>query len=335
MNTDDYLLLRRAHGGHGSAGGGGPVERASRAELLRVRGNFCNLWDSAGRIVYTPALPGAPHDVFDEWMRLQREAGSTHVFFGPPIGGAAYPGVGWDNPDFWSDLPALRRFIEKVMATPAADGKGFRPVLFVGGDTFGESHFSQWPDLARALDGLHEHLIVLVAWEPVVGGWSSAQVSRGMTRLHELMPTAVMAGHGSPTRWVSSSNPVEKDDPWQGGEAEFFRSHGGEHLALWFYQTPHGRELYEPCQCPRAAEQFGHEDRCWLNRAEDGIARLGAGYHGWRPMGVCLFETVAFEAFRGQATHADARRIASAGQAVADKWGVQLGFGNGLPLEAQ
>lgn len=48
------------------------VPRASRSELLDVRGNYANLRDSADRIVYTPALPGAPPAVFAEWMRLLR-----------------------------------------------------------------------------------------------------------------------------------------------------------------------------------------------------------------------------------------------------------------------
>ena len=296
--------------------------------MLNVRGNFCNLRDAAGRVIYTPALPGVSPSVYDEWMQVQREAGSTHVFFGPPLPGDGYAGT---LPDYWRDLPALRAFIERVLSTPAADGFGFTPVLFVGGDTFGQSHFDEWPTLAAALEGLHEHLIVLPAWEPVVGGWSSAQLSRALKALAHLFPTAVIGWHGSPTRWSGSSNPVEKDDPWQGAEAGFYTAHGGEAIWIVFYQTPHGRELYAPCVCPKAAEKFGHDDACWLNRLEDGVARIGAGYHGWRVLHVCLYETVAYEAFRGQATSADARRIAAAGKTVADKWGVSMGYGNGLP----
>jgi hypothetical protein len=271
--------------------------------------------------------------VFDEWMRIQRDNGSTHVPFGPPIGGLAYPGVEWANPDFWSDLPRLRAFIERVLDTPSADGRGFRPILFVGGDTFAESRFDRWHELAAALEGLHQHLIVLVAWEPVIGGWRTAEVSNAMRRLHDLFPRAKMAGHGSPTRWVSSSNPIEPDDPWQGEESAFFKKHGGEFLDTWFYQTPHGRDIYTACTCPSPGgpQDFAHREDCWLNRFEDGVARLGAGYHGWRVMKIILYETVAYEAFRGQATPEQARDVATAARRVADRWGVQLGYGNGLP----
>lgn len=303
-----------------------PTQRPTREQVLAVRGNFCNLWDSAGRIVYTPALPGAPDDVFDEWMRLQREAGSTHVFFGPPSGGPAYPGTHWENPNYWDDLPAYRRFVEKVL------DRGFVPVIFVGGDTLDVSRMDRWIDLADALDGLHEYLIVLPAWEPVVGGWSSAELADALGMLHALFPTSVLGWHGSPTRWVGSSNPLESDDPWQGGESEFYKRHGGEFIDIAFYQTQHGRELYAPCTCPDSPRgEFTHREDCWLNRWEDGVARLGAGHNGWRVLPIVLYETVAYEAFRGQATHDDARRIAAMGKRVSDKWGVSIGFGNGLP----
>jgi hypothetical protein len=308
--------------------------RVSGPALLRVRGNFCNLRDSRGAIVYTPAMTGAPESILAEWLHLQADAGSTHLPFGPPLPGKAYPGVAWENPDFYADPLRLRAFVERLLDTPAADGQGFRPMLFLGGDTFAESRFNRWAEIAAILDGLHQYLILLVAWEPVVGGWTSAEVSRGTERLRQLFPSATLAGHGSPTRWVSSSNPVEADDPWQGGEAEFFKSHGGQYLDGWFYQTPHGRDLYRPCTCPDSPKgQFTHVEECWLNRFEDGVARLGDGYHGWRKLQVVLYETVAYEAFRGQATPEQARSIATMGQKVARKWGVDLAYGNGLPWE--
>lgn len=299
-------------------------ERVSGDALLDVRGNFCNLFDPEGRIVYTPALPGAPDAVFDEWMRIQREAGSTHVFFGPPSGGPAYPGVAWGNPDFWGDLPAFRAFVEKVLSTPAADGKGFRPVIFVGGDTFAESHFDQWGALADALDGLRQYLTVSVAWEPVVGGWRSSEVSRALIRLHELFPESKIAMHFSPGRWVASSNPVEPDDPWQGDEAGFYKSHGGEFIDEAFYQAPHGVPHWVDCD-------EDHDDSCWLNRLQDGVARVGAGFHGWRVMHVTVYEVVAYEAFRHQVTSEQARQAATHAKRICDKWNVPCGFGNGLP----
>jgi hypothetical protein len=321
------------------------IAPADRARLLDVRGNFSNLRDSAGRVVYTPALPGAPPPVYEEWMRLLREAGSTHVFFGPPSGGEAYPGVDWENPDFWEDLPAFRRFIEKVIATPAADGRGFRPVLFVGDDTFAHSRFDRWDDLARALEGLRSHLIVLPAWEPVSGGWTSAQVSRALEALHAHFPESVIAFHGSPERVSGASHPTEADDPWRGVDADFYRAHGGQHISLAFYQAPHGREIYQgDCDEGPLHGATPAQARCWLHRFQAFVARAGAGEDGWRRLeGVVLFETVAYETFHpapwlpgdGRQTLEVARRIATRAKRVCDTWQVRCGFGNGLPEDAR
>jgi hypothetical protein len=275
---------------------------------------------------------------FDEWMRIQRDAGSTHAIVNLPAGegeGPSYGGI-WQEPDFAVDGFAVYvEFLQTLLATPSASGKGFTPIVVLdhgGADPLPRIR-ALWPGFARALRqaGILDRIIGILAFEPVIGDWTSREVSEGLTLAHALFPEMILGYHGSPTRWAGSSNPVEADDPWQGAEAGFFERHGGEHIDLFCYQTPHGRELYAPCVCPRASERFGHEDHCWLNRWEDGVARLGAGYHGWRRMPVVLMETVAYEYIRGQATSEDARRIATLGQGVAAKWGLRVGQGNGLP----
>jgi hypothetical protein len=289
--------------------------------------NFCNLLDGAGRVVYTPALQGAvAAGTFDEWMVIQRAAGSTHTAFGDFVGGPAYPGVHWSNPEWSQDPAAIREFVLSVLNTESADGLGFRPIIFLDGGAANPSPRIQqnWPVIATALDGLLPYVLLVIAWEPVVGDWTSNQYSQALELAHSLFPGAYLAGHGSPTRWVGSSNPPEPDDPWQGAESDFFKTHGGQYLSGWFYQTPHGQALYEDCS--------PDDDACWLNRWNDGVVRLGGGYHGWRVMDVNLFETVAYEFFRGQATSQQAREVASRGQVVAQSANVRVGFGNGLPL---
>jgi hypothetical protein len=305
--------------------GAQPVRVTGDARLV-VKGNFCNLLDADGRVIYTPALPGASDAVFRDWMRRQAAAGSTHTFFGAPGGGEAYPGVEWKNPDYWRDLPALRAFIERILDTPAADGRGFRPVLFVGGDRFADAHFDQWPALARALDGLHQFLILVPAWEPVQGGWTSAQLSAALTRLHELFPAAALAWHGSPGRWSGASDPLEPDDPWKGDERAFYTSHGGEWIDLVLYQTPHGGAVARDCR-PDARD-------CWLQAWRQGLVDLGTGRLAGRRLRIALFETVAFEFFRRQATSEDARTAASRAGEVCRELNVTCGFGNGLPRSA-
>lgn len=306
---------------------------ATGEAVLHMQACFCNLRDSQGRIIYTPELPGAPEDVFKEWFSVMTAAGCTHVVVGDFEPGPIYPGAPWSNPDLWNDMGKLRAFLVDIMQQKAADGYGYRPVVFLdNGSKSPMGRINQrWPEFIAAMRDLLPHMILVIAWEPVVGDWRSIEVSQALLLLKSLAPEAIVFGHGSPTRWVASSNPIETDDPWQGGEADFFLKHGGEFLQGWMYQTQHGRDIYTPCTCPNKNQQFGHLDTCWLNRFEDGVARLGAGFHGWRVVRVVLYETVAYEAFRNQATPADAVMVATAGATVGKLWNVKLGYGNGLP----
>jgi hypothetical protein len=266
--------------------------------------------------------------VYKEWTAILRAAGTSHIPFGPPLPGAAYPGIPWANPDFWADLPAFRRFVDKLIAD------NFVPHVFVGGDTFAVSRFEDWPRLAQALAGVHDKIIVSPAWEPVVGGWTSKQVSDATIALAQLFPSAVLAWHFSPTRWACSSNPVEPNDPWQGGESECYKDHGGEKVIMALYQLPHGSDIYGGYCNPDI-----EDGSCWLNRWQDGVERLGAGKNGWRIVIIVGYETVAYEAFRLAGApddvrakmSKDARDIATQMRQVADLHGVRVGHGNGLP----
>ncbi len=140
---------------------------------------------------------------------------------------------------------------------------------------------------------------------------------------------ATLFMHGSPERWAASSNPLEKDDPWQGAEGGFFMAHGGEKIKGWLYQLRHGDEIYHD------ANEDEDVPGNYLNRWQDGVMRMGAGFHNWRIMIVVAFETVAFEFFRHGATPRQAREVATRLKRVADKWGVKVGYGNGLPLVDQ
>ena len=293
----------------------------SRKTVLQYRGHLCNLRDAAGRVIWTPALPGATADVRAEWLDVLKLHGGTHVPIGPFDGGPAYPGVDWPNPN-WEDHPdaiaALVREILDAEMVPVVflDGGGRHPVPRID---------RTYPMLRDALDGLHDHVLPVIAWEPVVGDWTSDEVSYALNLWHDLAPEFRLGYHGSPERLVGSSNPVEPDDPWQGGESEFYKFHGGEHIDIALYQTRHGRELYEDCS--------PDTDDCWLNRWRDYVTRIGGGLNGWRVIPLVLFETVAYEYFRGHATGQDARVIASRAKAVADAAGVPFWWGNGAPLE--
>jgi len=115
-----------------------------------------------------------------------------------------------------------------------------------------------------------------------------------------------------------ASNPVEPTDPWQGHESACWKSHGGQHAEIFFYQ---------------ATAFTGSLD--WLNRWDDIVPRFCQGLNGWRPMALCLFETVAYGAWHGQIAdpEAEAKRMATAGRDWArDHYGVtDISYGNGEP----
>jgi hypothetical protein len=299
-------------------------EKATGEDLLNVKANFCNLKDSRGWVIFTNSLPGAyEQGIFDEWMRIQRENGSTHVVVGDFYAGA-YPGSPFQNPDWVSTPSKIHDFIQRILETPSADGKGFRPIIMMdSGSSNPRSRIDRdWPKVIDAIREFLPYVILVPAWEPVQGDWSSADLSYALKKLHDLAPNTYLFWHGSPMRWAGSSNPVEKDDPWQGAEAGFWMSDGGQYLSGMLYQTQHGR-IYDDCN--------PDDDDCWLNRWYDGVIRLGTGYHGWRIVKVVLFETCAYEFFRGQVTTEQCRDMATRGKALADKYGVPIGFGNGLP----
>jgi len=301
----------------------------TRAQVLTYRGHLCNLKDSAGRVIWTPSLAGAPPEIRKEWLETIAAHGGTHVPIGPFEGGPSYPGVHWGNPDWTNDPFAIRSLVFDVLNTKTLAGHGMVPVLFLDGGGYDpKPRIQEFYEVAHeALEGLYEHVLcVPCGWEPVVGSWTSAEVSYALKLWHAIAPGSIIAYHGSPGRLVGSSNPVEADDPWQGGESEFYKTHGGEHIDVALYQTPHGRELYEDCD--------PNSEGCWLDRWRDYVTRIGGGLNGWRQMPIVLFESVAYEYFRNQKTDDDARTIASRAKKICDDAGVPFHWGNGAPWES-
>jgi hypothetical protein len=310
--------------------------RTTGPELLHVLGNFCNLQDSAGRSIYTSVLASVwaqDRPAAEDWVARLREAGSTHVFVNVPDGDWSYgkdnPDVAerhvWRQPDLWADLPRYRAFLEWLLAQPSANGRGFVPVIFLdhGGDDPLPRIGERWPRFAETMQDLLPHLVGVIAFEPVAGSWSSRELSEAMLLMHKLLPGLAMAWHGSPGRRSGASHPLEPDDPWTGSETAFFHSHGGEHIDVAFYQTPHGAALYEDC-APDAED-------CWLHRWRTVVQWIGRGERGWRQLPVVLAETTAYEYIRGEATSEQAREIATRADRVCQTLGVRCGYGNGLP----
>ncbi len=329
-----------------SGGGGGGALRPGREQILHYLGCLGTYHDDQGRSIWSPALPGADAPTRHEWYRILREHGATHIPIGPFDPGPSYPGiVHWDNPDWTQDPQAIRQLCDEMLSTPSASGYGFIPVIFIDGG--GRNPIPRLevilPTLTTALAGIEDALMWVPAWEPVKGDWLSAEVSWALEHMHAAMPEIVLGYHGSPGRLVGSSNPLEPGDPWKGDEASFYTSHGGQWIDYPMYQTPHAEWLFKPCVCPNKHEKFGHIGdkeaeqmgdihlECWMNRFEDYVSRF-TGYHGWKELPCCLYEVGAQQTTRGEETpEASIEQSRLGRDLVAAKWGMKLGFGDGIP----
>lgn len=310
----------------------GSVRLTGRA-LLQVAGSMCNLDDGWGNgdksIIYTPVTTTVyvrERPRFDRWVDVLRGDGSTHILLNVPDGDPSYGNV-WQQPDLWHDLTTYRRVLETLLDA------GLAPMIWLdhGGSDPLPRIRERWPRFADAMRGLEPYIVGIIACEPVVGDWTSYEVSEALKLLKRLMPTMAIGYHGSPERLVGSSNPVQSDDPWQGAEAEFYTTHGGEHIDIAFYQTAHGRSLYESCGHHTVDDFDNGRCTCAMNRWADYVRRIGGGYHGWRVLPLCGLETVTYEFIRWQTTSAQARDVATRMTQVADLFGVTVGCGNGPP----
>jgi hypothetical protein len=302
--------------------------RPGRDDVVDIRANFCNLKDSKGRVIFGPTITGLPDDERAEWYAKQREAGSTHCVLTP-----GNPGVA----PYEGSIPMLklvdkpqefRKFVLEALRTTSASGKGFCPIIILD-EGEGEGSPRQrmdryWPALIDAIRDLLDYVIVVPGWELIKASpWTSTDYSYALGKLHGLRVVHLWA-HFSPNRWAGSSNPVEKDDPWRGDAAGFWKSSGGEFLEGILYQSDPLRDGSNP-NCDPAST------RCWLNGWTFGVTRLGTGSDGWRKVRICLFESIAHTYYRGQASGELGRDMATAAQKVAQRHGVSVGFGNGLP----
>jgi hypothetical protein len=298
-------------------------------DVTDVLANFCNLRDSNGRVIFTPFLASLPYGERAEWYRIQREAGSTHVVLAPRY---RYPGSPIPGRDLRRDPAAFRAVLEEALRTPSADGHGFRPIV-MWADTPDEID-RDWPRLMSAVRDLAGRFISVPAWEPT---WRAADIARAMVRMRELLgPEAHIFFHPLPGR-ASGASDVGEDDG-----AAFWSSAAGRELEGILYQTEHGRGVTVPCgRSIRDEIGLRYPDDCWAARWDEVVARLGAGVRsdaygrslgpGWRRVKVVLFETVAYDYYRGGIDSAGARRVASDGAKICAAWNVPCGFANGLP----
>jgi hypothetical protein len=329
-----------------------PPRRPGRDDVLRYRGLLADLKDDAGRVIWTPALPGAPAEVRRDWLRRLAAAGATHVPIGPFSGGPVYPGVQWPNPDWTDDPQAIRALLLEIFAVPSAAGHGLVPVIFLDGGAArpGPRLARIMPTLSLALEGIGPSTATVpCGWEPY--DWSALECSRALRAWKPQSQGAVIAWHGGQGRVTGVSDPVQPDDPWKGNPAAFYKTHGGEFIDTLYFQSIVVRTRAE-ADCGRTVDvRFqgvagkGYPEKCWKRAAEEAIAQVGASVCpdpigrarpcDWRRLPVVAFETTAYHQFRGDAEPGVAVAVANAAAEICRNYSATCGFGNGLPGPAR
>lgn len=287
-----------------------PPPRPSPARPL-IRANFCGMRDGQGRIMFDPYWIALDDEERADWVARKQAAGLTHLVLCPV---ANYPGMAWNPVDLRAHPDVFATHVRRAL------DHGFFPIVMLttGDGGSADDIDTYWPGLCAALAPLQDSLIVTPGFE-VVGpgaGWTSAQLSKGLRTLKRLLPRALLGVHLQPERATGASYPLEADDPWQGDEAAFWRSHGGELADVFLYQSPHGTKLLQG---------DGWEDR-WIEILD----RLGVGGRGWRTVPCCWFETIAYDFCKGRASEADGTRLAARARELAEARGVTITFGNGV-----
>ena len=304
----------------------GDAARPTQEDVRTYRGNFCNLTDSFGRAMFDPFISSLTVTERADWFSVHRANGSTHIVLAPDVQYPAYTDRTGIQPHSMLAQPAtFRAAVVEALNTPSASGRGFVPVIFLdeGGRDPRQRIDTFWRPLLDAIKDLLPYCIVVPGWELVTASfWSSADLSYAMKWL---------GAYGVPHLWVhlskgrgaGSSNPLEADDPWQGGERMFWFQHGGEFVEGFLFQSWEVEDGGVLCDI--------NADDCWSNRWMDVVPRVGRGMNGWRVMPLVLFEGPAYWFTRGRCSSVTARDWATEAKRLAEADGVTVGFGNGLP----
>jgi hypothetical protein len=294
--------------------------RRSQASLTDIKANFCNLRDSQNLVVFTAFLMGLDDAKRAEWYQILRDAGSTHVVFSPYAG---YPNSPIPAFNYYADPERVAGMVREILQQTALDGYAMTPVLFLdsGEDGFPERMAAYWQPIRDAIGDDQQDMIICPGWELITASTvTSKQYSDALELLHA-QGYAHLWSHLSPNRAACSSNPVQPDDPWQGAEADCWKSHGGQYVEGLFFQA----------EATRPNDDMIPDHTGWLDRWDDVVPRLCNGMNGWRVMKLCFFESPAYYYYRGESDSDFCRRIADRAKQAAASYNATVSFGNGLP----
>lgn len=294
--------------------------RRSQQSLTDIKANFCNLRDSQNRVVFTAFLMGLSDDERAEWYRILRDAGSTHIVFSPNAG---YPNSPIPAFDYYADPQRIAGIAREILQQTAQDGYAMTPILFLdnGEDGFPNRMNTYWQPIRDAIGDDQVDMIICPGWELITASTvTSKQYSDALLLLNNQGWSHIWS-HLSPNRAACSSNPLQPDDPWQGGESDCWKSYGGQYVEGLFFQA----------EATRPNDDMVPDHTGWLDRWDDVVPRLCNGLNGWRGMKLCFFESPAYYYYRGESDSDFCRRIADRAKQAAQGYGATVSFGNGLP----
>jgi hypothetical protein len=281
-----------------------------------TRANFCNLYDSTARPIFSSCLAAQSPSVRADWIRKEKEAGGNSYILSVETG---YPGYG-PKVNFYLEqrMPELFSVLSELLAAK------LQPVLFLSsGDSYpGLYYFKGLLDALSVYSG-YSRIKLVPAWEPVPGGWTTRNLYDALNFLVGLVPRERLILHLGRNRLSWSSNPVESDDPFGGDEIASCRW-AAPFISEFFYQSDPFRpgDSFDTSISGSNAERAKEvADRALgLPGAPDWYAGLP------RPI-LTAFELTAYYFIRGTGSPNYSREVASFFKGL----GYQ-GFGNGLPL---
>lgn len=315
--------------------------RPTRAQTMNIKANFLSMHDGLGRLMFSWFYTTLGQADRSLWRLAWQTGGYTHAVLDFNV---AYP-------NYWAPSGDFRGAPQQVVAAASEllDNKIIPIVMMTTGDAGTQPEVdTMWSSYINAMrqaepcmigEGGDPCAILVPGFE--TGGpcsaWSAADISHALTTLHNLAPSATIGYEPCPTRFSGASNPVQPDDPWQGAEAGFFTSHGGEFINVFLYETVHGDPLLNP---HGATGQFCHikgQDPCgaWEDRWSEGLQRLCTGGIGWRLVPCSFFEVTGSDYKGGDVSDATVTRINNRALRLCQQYGATCSWGNGTPTNPQ
>lgn len=296
------------------------------------KANFCNLYDSTNRPIFSSCLVAQSREMQEEWIRREINAGGNSYVLSVESGyenTELPPEWGYNTPVNYFTTGQFGRVLDSIELIQKA---GLKPYLFLhsGGPHPGLNYFER---LIDSLGGLTQEIKIVPAWEPVPGNWSTLQLRDTIEYLRRRVARDRLCLHLGRRRLSWSSNPLESDDPFKVWNSEKQEWETDE-IASCRWAAPYIGEFLYQSDPFRPGDSFDVTvSDSNAERAKEVADRVlgNPGVPDWyaglpRPI-LTAFETVAYYFIRGSGSETYSREVASFFQSL----GYQ-GFGNGLPL---